>query len=111
VCYYLRRARPRDGDFDGEVERDPAVNGKFWGVGSMEYSVHPKFLRSIQAAVAQSPGPSRAAMVEMECRQLRCKTRREVMDWLTSLVAGSQRSSSLLCSIPFLGADVTGEWF
>jgi hypothetical protein len=45
VCYYFRCTRPRDSDFDGKVERDPAEIGKFWGVGTMEYSEHPKFLR------------------------------------------------------------------
>ncbi|KAM0855143.1 hypothetical protein ACQ4PT_049967 [Festuca glaucescens] len=34
VCYYLRCARPRDGDFDGEVERDPADAGPLTFTGN-----------------------------------------------------------------------------
>ena len=97
VCYYLRCAPPRDAD--GEVERDPVVVGKLWGVGNMVYSAHPQFLRSIGAAAARSQAPSRAVAVAVEATQLRWKSRREVMDWLTSLVAG--KLASLLPPFPF----------
>uniref|UniRef100_A0ACD5Y9M9 Uncharacterized protein n=2 Tax=Avena sativa TaxID=4498 RepID=A0ACD5Y9M9_AVESA len=92
VCYYLRCAPPRGGD--GVVERDLAVVGKYWGVGNMAYTAHPKFLRSIEAAAIRSPGPSRAVTVAVEATQLRWKSRREVMDWLTSLVADSPYRTS-----------------
>jgi hypothetical protein len=87
VCYYLRYASPRDGR--SELEKYPAVVGNYSGVGNMLYAPHAQFLQSIQAAAARSPGPSRAVTVAVEATQLRWKSRREIMDWLTSLVAGS----------------------
>ncbi|CAM0951312.1 unnamed protein product [Alopecurus aequalis] len=98
VCYYLRCTPPRDGD--GEVERDLAVVGKFWGVGNMVYSAHAQFLRSMEAAAAQSQAPSRAVAVALEATQLRWKSRREVMDWLTSLVADSPYRTSASADRP-----------
>ncbi|KAM0822759.1 hypothetical protein ACQ4PT_071307 [Festuca glaucescens] len=85
VRYYLCCAPPRDGD--GEVERDLAVVGKLSDAGNVVYWAHDEFVWSIHAAAARSPGPSRALTVTVEATQLGCKSRREVMDWLTSLVA------------------------
>ncbi|XP_020186339.1 uncharacterized protein [Aegilops tauschii subsp. strangulata] len=84
VCYFLLRAPPQDG---GKSERDLAVVGKYWGPGNMLYSADLQFLQSLQTALKSGSASARVATLALEITQIRWKSRKEVMDWLTSLVS------------------------
>ncbi|KAM3372256.1 hypothetical protein ACQJBY_019244 [Aegilops geniculata] len=83
VCYFLRSAPPQDGS---KSERDLAVVGKYWGPGNIAYSADLQFLKSLQTALDSGSSSARVVTVAMETTQLRWMSRKEVMDWLTSLV-------------------------
>ncbi|XP_047071832.1 uncharacterized protein LOC124680836 [Lolium rigidum] len=88
VHYYLR-GEPGAGAGGGE-ERELAVVGRERSPRHMSYAVQGRFLRSLAAAgdgsAAPSPSQSPAAAAEGAPRKWR--SRREVVDWLSSLVSG-----------------------
>ncbi|KAM3275263.1 hypothetical protein ACQJBY_043930 [Aegilops geniculata] len=84
VCYFLRCAPPQDG---GKSERDLAVVGKYWGPGNIAYSVDLQFLQSLRTALESGSVSARVATPALKITQIRWKSRKEVMDWLTSLVS------------------------
>ena len=86
VCYFLCSVPPQDG---GKSKRDLAVVGKYWGPGNIAYSADLEFLQSLKTALESGSGPARVVTLAMETTQLRWKSRKEVMDWLTSLVSGT----------------------
>uniref|UniRef100_A0ACD5ZYY6 Uncharacterized protein n=2 Tax=Avena sativa TaxID=4498 RepID=A0ACD5ZYY6_AVESA len=87
VHYYLR-GDPGSGAGGGE-ERELAVVGRERSPRHMSYAVQGRFLRSLAAAgdgsAAPSPSQSPAAA---EGAPRRWRSRREVVDWLSSLVSG-----------------------
>ncbi|VAH26082.1 unnamed protein product [Triticum turgidum subsp. durum] len=83
VCYFLRSVPPQDG---GKSKRDLAVVGKYWGPGNIAYSADLEFLQSLKTALESGSASARVVTLAMETTQLRWKSRKEVMDWLTSLV-------------------------
>lgn len=92
VHYYLR-GEPGDG---GAEERELAVVGRERSPRHMSYAVQGRFLRSLAAAPpgAASPSPSRSpAAADGAPRKWR--SRREVVDWLSSLVSGLWRTQVL----------------
>ncbi|XP_037431069.1 uncharacterized protein LOC119297345 [Triticum dicoccoides] len=84
VCYYLLRAAPQD---SGKSERDLAVVGKYWGPGNIAYSADVQFLLSLETALESGSAFARLVTLASEITGLRWKSRREIMDWLTSLVS------------------------
>ncbi|XP_048574835.1 uncharacterized protein LOC125556083 [Triticum urartu] len=84
VCYYLLRAAPQD---SGKSERDLAVVGKYWGPGNIAYSADVQFLLSLETALESGSASARLVTLASEITGLRWKSRREIMDWLTSLVS------------------------
>ncbi|KAM0908045.1 hypothetical protein ACQ4PT_015715 [Festuca glaucescens] len=85
VHYYLRGA----GGASGGEERELAVVGRERSPRHMSYAVQGRFLRSLAAAGdgSASPSPSQSpAAAEGAPRKWR--SRREVVDWLSSLVSG-----------------------
>jgi hypothetical protein len=93
VHYYLR-GEPGSGAGGGE-ERELAVVGRERSPRHMWYAVQGRFLRSLPAAgdgsavpsPSQSPGAAEGA-------PRKWRSRREVVDWLRSLVSGKIRASA-----------------
>uniref|UniRef100_R7WGE1 Uncharacterized protein n=1 Tax=Aegilops tauschii TaxID=37682 RepID=R7WGE1_AEGTA len=67
VCYYLWCATPKDNAYSADVQ----------------------FLLSLETALESGSASARVMALASEITGLRWKSRREIMDWLTSLVAGS----------------------
>ncbi|VAI32328.1 unnamed protein product [Triticum turgidum subsp. durum] len=84
VCYYLLCAAPQD---SGKSQRDLAVVGKYWGPGNIAYSPDVQFLLSLDTALESGSTSARVEALASEITELRWKSRREIMDWLTSLVS------------------------
>ncbi|KAF7058842.1 hypothetical protein CFC21_065820 [Triticum aestivum] len=84
VCYFLLYAPPQDG---GKSERDLAVVGKYWGPGNIAYSADLQFLQSLRTSLESGSASARVVTLVLEITQIRWKSRKEVMDWLTSLVS------------------------
>ncbi|KAL6596241.1 hypothetical protein ACP70R_047605 [Stipagrostis hirtigluma subsp. patula] len=106
VHYYLR------GGAGGE-KRELAVVGRERSPRHMTYAVQGRFLRSLAAAAgaaAASPSPSRspAAAGADGGAQRKWRSRREVVDWLSSLVSGDYgeyRCDSVEAAAGFLWAN------
>uniref|UniRef100_A0A0D9X836 BAH domain-containing protein n=1 Tax=Leersia perrieri TaxID=77586 RepID=A0A0D9X836_9ORYZ len=93
VHYYLRGASTGGGGGGGGEEvRELAVVGRERSPRHMAYVVQGRFLRSLAAAAA-APSPSRSA-VDAEGAPRKWRSRREVVDWLSSLVSGGNYGPS-----------------
>ncbi|XBI81173.1 hypothetical protein VPH35_090145 [Triticum aestivum] len=84
VCYYLLCAAPQD---SGKSQRDLALVGKYWGPGNIAYSADVQFLLSLDTALESGSASATVEALASEITELRWKSRREIMDWLTSLVS------------------------
>ncbi|XBI61751.1 hypothetical protein VPH35_042498 [Triticum aestivum] len=78
-CYYLRCAPPQGG----------GVSERYWPLpaGNIVYSADVQFLRSLEEAIICGSASARAVTVAVEITQLRWKSRKQVMDWLDSLIS------------------------
>ncbi|XBI15381.1 hypothetical protein VPH35_057805 [Triticum aestivum] len=85
-CFYLCCAPPQGG---GVSERDLAVVGKYWPLpaGNIVYSADVQFLRSLEEAIICGSASARAVTVAADITQLRWKSRKQIMDWLDSLIS------------------------
>ncbi|OEL13000.1 hypothetical protein BAE44_0025981 [Dichanthelium oligosanthes] len=98
VHYYLRGG----GGGDGEAARELAVVGRERSPRHMSYAVQGRFLRALAAAagaVAVAPSPSRSPSAAAGAgadggAPRRWRSRREVVDWLSSLVSGCDYGNS-----------------
>jgi hypothetical protein len=90
VHYYLR-GEPGAG---GREERELAVVGRERSPRHMSYAVQGRFLRSLAAAGdgSAAPSPSRSPAAAAEGAPRKWRSRREVVDWLSSLVSGKIRA-------------------